>query len=110
MAKPDKSVPKTQTSQPFNWKKWAVVGAIVVVILIIVGWIVGSYNSLVTLDQGVQAQWSKVNARYQERADKIPNLVNTVKGYMKYEGDLLTSITELRSQWTASATVDDKVK
>jgi len=109
MADPKKTKASTQ-QKPVSWKKWLTIGILVIIILGIVGWIVGSFNMLVSLDQGVQAQWSKVNARYQERNDKIPNLVNSVKGYMTYEGALLENITALRSQWGAAATVDDKIK
>jgi len=100
------------TGIPVNssWKKWVVLGIVIIIILSIIGWVVGSYNTLVTLDQGVQSQWSKVEAAYQMRFDKIPNLVNSVRGYMQYESQLLENITMLRSQWMTAATVDDKIQ
>ena len=57
-----------------------VIGAIVLAVLIIGFSVSGTYNSLVTLDQGVQAQAAQVQNVYQRRADLVPNLVNTVKG------------------------------
>lgn len=52
---------------------------------------------MVTLNEGVSAQWSQVENVYQRRADLIPNLVNTVKGYAKHEADVLEKVTEARS-------------
>src|SRR6476659_10231647 len=59
---------------------------------------VGSYNSLVSLDQGVQGQWAQVENVYQRRADLVPNLVQTVKGAANFEKDTLTAVTEARAQ------------
>src|SRR3954449_4367464 len=59
---------------------------------------VGSYNSLVSLDQGVQAQWGQVENVYQRRADLVPNLVQTVKGAANFEKETLTAVTEARAQ------------
>ncbi len=52
---------------------------------------------MVTLNEGVSAQWSQVENVYQRRADLIPNLVNTVKGYAKHEADVLEKVIEARS-------------
>lgn len=69
-------------------------GAILLVIVLTAG----SYNSLVSLDQGVQAQWGQVENVYQRRADLVPNLVQTVKGAANFEKDTLTAVTEARAQ------------
>ncbi len=63
------------------------------------------YNSLVKLDERVQAQWAQVQNVYQRRADLIPNLVNTVKGAANFEKETLTQVIEARSKATA-VTVD----
>lgn len=76
----------------------AVVGAIVLIVLVLGGTVAGKYNTLVQLDQGVQAQWGQVENVYQRRADLIPNLVNTVKGAANFEKDTLTAVTEARSR------------
>ncbi len=68
------------------------------VILLAVLLTIGSYNSLVSLDQGVQAQWAQVENVYQRRADLVPNLVQTVKGAANFEKDTLTAVTEARAQ------------
>jgi LemA protein len=56
------------------------------------------YNSLVQMDEQVNQAWAQVENQYQRRADLIPNLVNTVKGYADFEKGVLTEVTELRSQ------------
>ena len=75
-----------------------VVGGLLLVALVFGGWIAGSYNKLVNLDQATQAQWGQVENQYQRRADLVPNLVNTVKGAAKFEQDTLTAVTEARSR------------
>jgi LemA protein len=67
-------------------------------IVLIGGWFVSTGNELVTRDEQVKAQWSQVENTYQRRADLIPNLVNTVKGYAKHEASVLTQVTQARSQ------------
>lgn len=59
------------------------------------------YNSMVKLDEKVSEQWAQVENVYQRRADLIPNLVNTVKGYANFEKDVLTSVTEARAKATS---------
>jgi LemA protein len=75
-----------------------VIGAVVLIVLIFGGAIVGTYNSLVTLDQAALSQWAQVENVYQRRADLIPNLVNTVKGAANFEQSTLTAVTEARSR------------
>jgi LemA protein len=55
------------------------------------------YNDLQRQDEGVKAAWSEVVNQYQRRADLVPNLVNTVKGYAAQEADVLTAVTNARS-------------
>jgi LemA protein len=68
------------------------VGAVVVI------GVIHSYNSLVSLDQAVRAQWGQVENVYQRRADLIPNLVETVKGAAAFEKDTFTAVAEARSR------------
>lgn len=80
----------------------------VVAVLVILGlMIAGMYNGLVAKDTAVEGKWGNVQASYQRRADLIPNLVDTVKGYKDYEQATLTKITELRSS-AASAQANMK--
>ncbi|MDK2963519.1 MAG: LemA protein [Verrucomicrobiota bacterium] len=90
-------------------KIWIVLGIIALVIVLVIGSLVGSRNRFVALEEGVDAQWANVETVLQRRFDLIPNLVNTVKGYAAHEEGLLTRVTELRSQWAAAKTTDQKI-
>lgn len=78
-------------------KKWAIPGAILFIIIIIAAWVIGSYNGMVSATQDVNNQWSQVQNVYQRRADLIPNLVATVKGYAAHEKSTLTDVVKARS-------------
>ena len=71
--------------------------SIAVVVVILILWVAGSYNGLVNADETVNEKWANVQTAYQRRADLIPNLVETVKQYSDYEGDILTEITNARA-------------
>jgi LemA protein len=60
----------------------------------------GSYNRMVEKDEAISGQWGQVETAYQRRADLIPNLVNTVKGYAEHERETLTEVIEARAQAT----------
>ena len=77
----------------------------VAVVVLIVMWAVGGYNGMVTLDEGVQGKWADVETQYQRRADLIPNLVSTVKGYAAHESETLESVVKARSE-ASSVKVD----
>ena len=62
---------------------------------------VGSYNQFVQTEEQVNGQWAEVETQYQRRADLIPNLVNTVKGYAEFEQETLTGVVEARSKATS---------
>lgn len=79
-------------------KKLLVVLAIIVGLAAIV---VPKYNELIRLDEGVNAKWSQVQNQYKRRADLIPNLVATVKGYAAHEKDTLQGVIEARSKATS---------
>lgn len=70
------------------------------VIAIVLMWGVSGYNGLVSMDEGVQNKWADVETQYQRRADLIPNLVNTVKGYAAHEKETLESVVKARSEAT----------
>ncbi|MEM8835038.1 MAG: LemA family protein [Planctomycetota bacterium] len=72
-----------------------VLGVVVVILAVIVA---GLYNSLVSARQHVRESWSGVDTELQRRHDLIPNLVNTVKGYMTHERELLEQVTALREE------------
>src|SRR5688572_10156361 len=76
----------------------AIVAAIVLIALVFGFSVMGTYNTLVQLDQSTQSQWAQVENTYQRRADLIPNLVNTVKGAANFEQSTLTAVTEARAR------------
>ena len=78
---------------------------ILVIVVLAVLWGVQKYNAFVALEEGVTGQWANVENVYQRRADLIPNLVNTVKGYADFEQETLTQVIEARAQAT-SVTID----
>ncbi len=86
-------------------KTLKVVIAIVAVIVLMVGCGASQYNGLVSADEALTTKWSNVETQYQRRADLIPNLVNTVKGYAKHEENTLKEVVEARSKAT-QITVD----
>lgn len=71
------------------------------IIAIAVMWCISGYNGLVSMDEGVQNKWADVETQYQRRADLIPNLVNTVKGYAAHEKETLESVVKARSEATS---------
>ena len=73
---------------------------IVAVVLALFFWCKNSYNRMVTAEEGVGAAWAQVENVYQRRADLIPNLVATVKGYAKHESETLEGVIEARSKAT----------
>ena len=79
-------------------KNLIIIGAIVLIGL----WAMGMYNSMVKMDEKVGAQWANVETSYQRRADLIPNLVSTVKGYAAHEKETLEAVIKARSEATST--------
>jgi LemA protein len=78
--------------------KWlGCLGVLVVVALVVGGMVMGTYNNLVSLGQGVDAQWAQVENQYQRRADLIPNLVSTVQGAADFEKSTLEEVIKARA-------------
>lgn len=90
-------------------KKYIKIGIFLLIILIPIIWYVATYNSLITMDNNLEAKWQQVEVQYQRRMDLIPNLVNTVKGYAAFEQKVITDVTELRSRWQGATTKEDKI-
>lgn len=78
-------------------RKFLVWGGFLFIILLIGFSGCGSYNSMVTMDEAVTANWQQVENQYQRRLDLIPNLVNTVQGYANFEKSTIVAVTEARA-------------
>lgn len=83
---------------------------IVIIIFIIAVCCISIYNDLIKKRQTAENAWSQIDVQLQRRFDLIPNLVNTVKGYMKHEEGTLTKVTELRSSWSNANTISEKAE
>lgn len=78
---------------------------VVAVILLIIAMVIGAYNSLVKLDERVNEAWSDITVQLKYRADLIPNVVETVKGYAKHEKETFQMVTEARTAAMGAKTV-----
>ena len=89
----------------------AVIVIIVIVGLLVVlaGYVIGVYNKLVNARNKVDNQFSQIEIQLKRRADLIPNLVETVKGYTKHEKGTLTEVIEARNKAVSASTVNDKI-
>ena len=67
------------------------------------------YNTIVTLREGVDAQWANVENQYQRRADLVPNLVSTVKGYAKHESEIFEQVSQARAQLASGMSADSSI-
>jgi len=92
-----------------------IIAAIIVAILLVVGlgffsYIVGTYNSLVKMDEGVKAAWAQVENQLQRRMDLIPNYVETVKGYARHEREVFIEVTNARAKVAGSVTPSQQIE
>ena len=83
---------------------WIILGIVVVLVIALII----MYNNLVQARLKVKNAWSQIDVQLQRRFDLIPNLVDTVKGYMKHEEKVLTDIAQLRTAWANATTVEEK--
>lgn len=85
-----------------------ILAVIVVVVLVVFSWFKSAYNGMVTANEAAQAQLANIENQYQRRADLIPNLVATVKGYAQHEESTLTQVVEARAKATQTQlNIDD---
>ena len=88
-----------------NKALWITIAIIVVLLFAGYSWVKGTYNTMVTQDEGVKTAWSQVENQYQRRMDLSPNLVNTVKGYATHEKETLEGVVSARAEATKT-TID----
>jgi len=85
------------------------IGVVVILIIITISSIIGTYNNMVKLDESVKEKWSQVENVYQRRYDLIPNLVNTVKGIAAHERETFTAVTEARAKAGGTFNISEQV-
>lgn len=83
--------------------------ALIIIILLVI-YIIATYNGLVSSRQKVKNSWSQMDVQLQRRFDLIPNFVETVKGYMTHESETFSKIAELRTSWAKAGTVSEKAE
>ena len=66
---------------------------LIIAVVVILGWLIAVYNGLIRLKNRVSEAWSDIDVQLKRRYDLIPNLMETVKGYMKHENDVLIKVT-----------------
>jgi LemA protein len=89
---------------------WIVVAVLILLVLVPFFYFRGTYNNLVTMDEGVKAAWAQVENQLQRRYDLIPNYVETVKGYAAHEREVFLRVTEARSKVAGAGSVQDKIE
>lgn len=87
---------------------WLIV--IIVIVVLILLWFIATYNSLVTLRNKVKDQWAQIDVQLKRRADLIPNLVETVKGYAKHEKSTLEDVVKARNTFVSATTPEEEMK
>jgi LemA protein len=87
-----------------------ILAVVVVFVLIFYSSIKGTYNKLVTLDEGVKTAWAQVENQLQRRLDLIPNYVETVKGYARHEREVFIEVTEARAKVGGSVTPSQQIE
>ena len=87
---------------------WLIV--LIIVIAILFFWVIGTYNSLVTLRNRVKDQWAQIDVQLKRRFDLIPNLVEVVKGYAKHEKSTFEDVVKARNTFSSATNKDDEIK
>jgi len=86
-----------------------VIALILLCVLGFYSYVKGTYNALVSLDEGLKAAWAQVENQLQRRMDLIPNYVETVKGYAQHEREVFLKVTEARAKVAGARTVSEKI-
>ena len=89
---------------------WIIVGVIVLIVILLIVWVISTYNRLVDLRNRVKDQWAQIDVQLKRRFDLIPNLVETVKGYTKHESETLESVIKARNTYVSATTPEGQMK
>ncbi|MDD2678610.1 MAG: LemA family protein [Candidatus Nanoarchaeia archaeon] len=89
---------------------WEIIILAIAILSIIVLWFITGYNRFIVLKNSVDKMWSNINVLLKQRFDELPNLVETAKGYMKYEKEVFSEITKARTAFSGAQTIDEKAK
>ena len=90
--------------------EWVVLAVVVFVVLGLIGYFVGIYNGLIQVRNNADKAWANIDVLLKQRHDELPKLIETCKGYMKYEQSVLEKVTQARTAFMNAGTVDDKTK
>lgn len=83
----------------------------IIAIIVVIGiWLAGTYNALVNLRNMVKDQWAQIDVHLKRRADLIPNVVETVKGYASHEKETLDAVITARNKAVSASTVEEEIK
>lgn len=85
---------------------WIIIGVVVLLVL----YVIGTYNSLIKLRNRVRDQWAQIEVQLKRRFDLIPNIVETVKGYAKHESETLKGVIEARNKFTVASTKEQEIE
>lgn len=88
---------------------WIVLGVITLAVVVVGSTFVSKWNQLVTMDTDIKAKWAQVENQLQRRADLIPNLVETVKGFAAQERTILEAIANARARMAGAGSVQDRI-
>jgi LemA protein len=87
---------------------WSVVGVVILLILVVLP--ITYYNRFISQGEAIDAQWAQVENQLKRRNDLIPNLVNSVKGYMGHEQEIFTHVADARSKLIGARTMPEKIE
>jgi hypothetical protein len=88
--------------------KWWII--LIIVLVLIVLWVISTYNKLIALRNRVKDQWAQIDVQLKRRFDLIPNLVETVKGYTKHESETLEAVIKARNTYVTAGTPEAQMK
>jgi LemA protein len=86
--------------------EWIILGVVAVIVI----WVVASYNGLIVSRNEANNSWAQIDVQLKRRYDLIPNLVETVKGYMKHEKEVLENVTKARTAFMSAKTMEKKAQ